>query len=695
MKKLLRLLIIVPFLMTAQSCAKFLDVVPEEDILSLESIFERKSQTVAWFKTCYAYMNSVRANINKTPDALGTDEVVAGDFLKYGQAAFGHYFHGIMIGSGLQNKVAPYGDIWNGDYRQADVAYEAIRYINIFLERVKLTTETDNGLGMPYDMTDEEKIYMRAELKVLKANFYFELVRRYGPIVLVPENLSVDSPDAELQIPRTSVEECFQTMIELIDEAMPDLMSINPDVENGKSIFQQAYHSSEGAEFLKALILFYRASPLFTDQNGYYRSFTNRDGEFMFGKSTTSYVEYTMDDRKAMWLEAEAQIEKAIEVAHAGGVKLFDEGTRLGKRSTELLNYMYNIEYSVLCPNFGNIEAVYVTKYTDNFNFPSLVLPKFPTENTFEHYEHSGEHQGGLAASLKQVEKYYTKNGLPIQYDSDWQYSARYRLDRTTDTKYDQVIALDSTTLRLHLEREPRFYAHIASDRTYWQRGDRSVDNLLVKVYRDETFGTQEQTIGQTFSQNLSGYYIKKRVYSDIHTGSYRQSIQQKNDGVAVFRLAELYLMITEARNESGAYSDNNYIFEYMDLVRERAGIPTTQVSWSTYSTEPSKLNDQVGRREVIQREWDIEFAYEGHRFWNLRRWLTAHVELNGTLLGWNILGNNNVEFYNMNDAGGEARPIELRQADVVNKFVYPRDYLFPIRDEQVLISGAKQNPGW
>ena len=33
--------------------------------------------------------------------------------------------------------------------------------------------------------------------------------------------------------------------------------------------------------------------------------------------------------------------------------------------------------------------------------------------------------------------------------------------------------------------------------------------------------------------------------------------------------------------------------------------------------------------REIIQQEWTIEFAFEGRRFWNLRRWMTAPEELN------------------------------------------------------------------
>ncbi len=91
--------------------------------------------------------------------------------------------------------------------------------------------------------------------------------------------------------------------------------------------------------------------------------------------------------------------------------------------------------------------------------------------------------------------------------------------------------------------------------------------------------------------------------------------------------------------------------------------------------------------REIIRQEWDIEFAFEGRRFWNLRRWLIAENVLNNKLYGWNITGKTARQFYNNFD--GPVIVWAKRQ------FITPRDYLFPIRSEEILISGCVQNPGW
>ncbi|MDE7073971.1 MAG: RagB/SusD family nutrient uptake outer membrane protein, partial [Odoribacter sp.] len=69
------------------------------------------------------------------------------------------------------------------------------------------------------------------------------------------------------------------------------------------------------------------------------------------------------------------------------------------------------------------------------------------------------------------------------------------------------------------------------------------------------------------------------------------------------------------------------------------------------------------------------------------RRWKTAHEEMNDKLYGWNVLGESATQFYN-NFEGPVVVWDKL-------KFVSPRDYLFPIRSEEVVVSNYVQNPGW
>jgi hypothetical protein len=145
--------------------------------------------------------------------------------------------------------------------------------------------------------------------------------------------------------------------------------------------------------------------------------------------------------------------------------------------------------------------------------------------------------------------------------------------------------------------------------------------------------------------------------------------------------LADLYLLYAEALNE---YLDapNGEVYEYVDKIRTRAGLEGVVNSWAKYSIIPDKPLSKTGMREIIRQERMIELAFEGKRFWDVRRWLTAETEMNKPIRGWNFKGEVPEEFYN-----------------VIT--IYPlgfskKDYLWPIRQEELLRNNNLiQNPGW
>ena len=167
---------------------------------------------------------------------------------------------------------------------------------------------------------------------------------------------------------------------------------------------------------------------------------------------------------------------------------------------------------------------------------------------------------------------------------------------------------------------------------------------------------------------------------------TYHTEIVSKGDvPFPLMRLAELYLMQAEAWNEYLETPDDR-VYDPIDKVRKRAGIPAVREAWEQYSLNPSLVQTKLGMREIIRRETNIELAFEGHRFWNLRRWRIAHEELNTPLYGWNVIGEDAESFYN------HGNPVVVWSK---RKFVAPKDYLFPIRSEEVQVSGIVQNPGW
>lgn len=555
----------------------YLDVVPKNDIQTIETIFEKRENVDTWLKSCYVLLTQPVVSVVENPAFTGADEVVAGEFARQIILRQGLNWNGFLIGGGLQMSQEPYGNIW-----KKDGFYAGIRYCNIFFENIDKV----------YNMQESEKRLWTAELKALKAHFYFELMRRYGPITLVPENIPTSAGIAEMQSSRSPVDSCVKEIVNLLDEAIKDLPPMLQKPQN-----RWGYHSLESARALKAKVLLYAASPLFNG-NPAYSNFLNKDGNPL--------ISSVYDKEK--WKKAAEAADSAIICALEGGRKLILGNT---SKKTKLLNVMSDLEKSVLAQNFENDEAILMIRpqRTIPHFWYMWVLPYFQSNDV----DYSSDWLGCIAPTMKMVEMYYTEHGLPIDADKEWNYSSRYQMGKETNPEYRDVVLLQSDVLNLHLRREPRFYAHIAADRCFWQRGKSISQNDTVKAYRGERFGSQLSMISNSVPQNLTGYWMKKGLYSDMSNVDYVK-VSQREEAAIVIRLAELYLMSAEAWNE---YLDipNEKVYEPLNVVRQRAGILDVESAWINYSKNPEKIRMKEGMREIIHQEWNVEFAFEGQRF--------------------------------------------------------------------------------
>src|SRR5690606_18091715 len=116
---------------------------------------------------------------------------------------------------------------WNG-LKGGKPMFVALRDCNLFLERM-------NG-DIP-GLQEYEKKRWVAEVKFLKAYYHYWLLRMYGPIPLIKENLPISAGVAEVQIYREPVDDCFDYIVSLLNEAVPDLPLIidNEATENGRA----------------------------------------------------------------------------------------------------------------------------------------------------------------------------------------------------------------------------------------------------------------------------------------------------------------------------------------------------------------------------------------------------------------------------------------------------------------------------
>lgn len=651
MKRYVLHILVCVSIMTLLGCSRWLDVVPEEDIETIETEFEKREKAEQWLKTCYSFMVKYAAESAANPAYLGADEFCGHNFVRKNLQSSAS---ALFIGDGSQMTLEPYCNVWHQQRY-----FAAIRYCNIFIENIFNV----------YDMNEEEKKIWAAEVKAVKAFYYFDLMRRYGPIVLIDENMSANASSEEMQqYSRRPIDECVEAIVNLCDEAMVDLPYMS-----AKTSDHQLYFNKEAAATLKALTLLYAASPLFNG-NPYLQDFKNKNGEKLFPA-----------ENKEKWKIAAIACDSAIMICEAAGKKLVSGYNAL---STPLLNTMRDIERTWIGDKYDCTEAILILN-NEYDQLTRMTILKTTSDNE-ELYD--SESMGCLGAPMKMINMFYTDHGLPIEEDRQWLVSP-YAFSQETDPKYKDVVMLNEDILNLHRKREPRFYAMIAADRTLWYRktiswGYETYGAIPVMVRQGETMGSPLTRYDEDTPQNVTGYWIKKGLYSEFPLQNYHYKMQYSGGMRSLrymFRLAELYLAAAEAWNECEGPSEK--VYDYLDKVRERAGILKVRDAWRNYAKHPEKVSTQSGLREIIRQEWNIEFMFEGRRYWNVRRWMTAQEELSVPQTGWNVLSSTEKGFYC--DYNGPMVVWSQRTFEV------PRDYFTPIRSEEILISGLVQNPGW
>jgi len=638
------------------SCSNYLDIVPD-NTTTLEDYFSRKE--MAWNSLAKVYSYLPDDPISHHSLWILGDEWIGPPELDETE----NRFNGIKIMRGLQNSQTPLLGLWSGTGGGKSL-YQGIRSANIFLEYIDIAE----------DMSEKEIAEWKAQVKFLKAYYHFLLLRQYGPIVIVDNSVGLDALSEELFQRRSKVEDCFNFILTLIDEAIPDLK----DQANESDLGQV---DKMVAKAIKARILFFRASPFFNGNSEFYTDFLDHDGQPFF----------PLDYQPEKWKEALDAVEEAITFCKTNGLDLYtypkypygydrDDYAI----SPDTIQKIYDLRMVIADP--WNRELIWGQTYVQSLqgndngllaHFSNVVLQAIDYNTGVTNVSTCSEQW--LAGTYKMLERYYTKNGLPISEDISF---AGELLNVVTtpgieDPEYRHLRGIMQPgveTIPLYLNRELRFYANMGITGGYWRA---HAERIPSQFFPYHTTGMASNFPGNYF---YTGIGVQKLVHPESKSGRWERAVRFP---YPIIRMADLYLMKAEILNEYEGPSQK--VYDALNIVRRRAGIPDVEVAWSNAALlKPKSLNrhlDKDGLRDIILQERGIELSFEGQRFWDMHRHKLASAEFSAPVMGWN------------HTVSGEKFFVLLPKQ--TRRFL-ERDYLWPLSVGELNINGNLiQNPGW
>lgn len=543
--------------------------------------------------------------------------------------------------------------------------YQAIRACNLFLEKSNLA---DDKL-----LKEGEIEEYQADVRFLRAYYYAILLEIYGPFVIVDK--TVDYASGDYPTTRATLNDCINFIVSELDKAIAVL-------PNQAAILSSdlGRPSKAVAMATKARVLLWGASPL-VNGNTEYSAFKTKTGETFFNPS--------YDESK--WQRASDAYKAIIDLNQYQLVAL---PANEGYKTVPLGDFEGN---NVTWPNgpagidayrsfkalfsggdqYWNKEVIWqVSRPNQNVNVTALGWPR----------GHKASNSGitsRIASTQKLVDAFYMNNGKTIEQENKKMYEDN-GTSRISDDYYIRGDgASELTPIRTNflngnvypsvpnrvLNREPRFYATIG----FHGRGFKQDDKTDPYYYADFRAETADGYIETDRPSVRTGYSIVKYVNDgDMRIeGSFEKQFP-------VYRLAEIYLSYAEALNE---YQPNHPdILKYLNLVRFRAGLPGF------------KAGNKTEVRNWIKKERMIEMAFEGKRYFDVRRWKDAEkvqrdIWGNPEGVGGPVYGMN----YKKTD-------ISFYDRTIIDGYSFKKkDYFLPLPFVDVSNHWGElvQNPGW
>lgn len=530
------------------------------------------------------------------------------------------------LGSLSPNNVPGFNDMWSGSYK-------AIRTANKFLENIDKMPFSDQ-----YNFTESTKNYMINQVRCLRAYFYSELIRCYGGVPITTK--SVKNIYNEIDVEKR------QTLDSTVNFVIKEIDSITPNLPKNVGGSDYGRVTRGFALSIKSRLLLYMASPLFNSAGA--------DG------SANKYVCYGEYDIER-WKKA---LDAARDVIALNSYSLFTSTTVIPSRS------VYCNVFFLERGNASIYERIFSCQKAIGNTWNQTFLPlTFRTSagwpSVFPSYN------AHIAFQMQDGKK-------PIS-----------QLQDNGDGTYTEVVNPESTTYTYnssqpYLMRDSRYYDCILFNQANYR-------DLTCQIYTsfadNEDIGSGKDN--ETYNAK-TGFYLRKFVNPSLDL---KGASQTGFEDFPVYRYAEILLNYAEAMNE--VYGPNvkpaGYPYtavQAVNLIRSRAKskVIGQERYRPTLNSGMPALSQSITKEdmtEAIRYERRIELMFEGHRFFDVRRWMIAPET------------EKNIYFYDIRKKADGTFVYYIKKYH--NRvFSAPQMYLLPIPfDEIQLNKNCPQNPGW
>ena len=203
-----------------------------------------------------------------------------------------------------------------------------------------------------------------------------------------------------------------------------------------------------------------------------------------------------------------------------------------------------------------------------------------------------------------------------------------------------------------YVGREPRFYASIIYNGATWKE-----KTIYTYVDAENGFAAYRDNMNPGEKQTVTGYFIRKYLQENNTEFDDKGSDQFWIE----MRYAEVLLNLAEALAEQDYAKNQDDALEALNEVRRRVDLPerTTQ-----------EAPDKDSFMKLLRKERICELAFEGFRYWDLRRWRLAGEVIDGK------------QAHGTKITKKDDNPYTYEQVscdDNINRFFPERYYLLPI----------------